>query len=88
LLEDENIFIKDASSKFADGHVYWRLAVRTPRENQQLCNQLAIGRADESISGSIKAGANFEADRFAPVPQSQLRLAACNDVSDCHDRVL
>jgi histidinol-phosphate/aromatic aminotransferase/cobyric acid decarboxylase-like protein/choline kinase len=40
LLEDENIFVKDASSKFADGHVYWRLAVRTPRDNQQLCDRL------------------------------------------------
>lgn len=40
LLEDENIFVKDASSKFADGHVYWRLAVRTPRDNQELCDRL------------------------------------------------
>lgn len=40
LLEDENIFVKDASSKFADGHVYWRLAIRTPRDNQQLCDRL------------------------------------------------
>lgn len=38
LLEYDNIYVKDVSSKFDDGQPYWRLAVRTPRDNERLCN--------------------------------------------------
>jgi histidinol-phosphate/aromatic aminotransferase/cobyric acid decarboxylase-like protein/choline kinase len=49
LLEDDDIYVKDVSSKFADGYVYWRLAVRTPKDNRQLCdrlNRLSVVLAD------------------------------------------
>lgn len=40
LLQHDNIYVKDASSKFDDGKVYWRLAVRTNEENARLCELL------------------------------------------------
>jgi len=40
LLDSDNIYVKDASSKFDDGRVYWRLAVRTPKDNERLCERL------------------------------------------------
>jgi histidinol-phosphate/aromatic aminotransferase/cobyric acid decarboxylase-like protein/choline kinase len=40
LLEQENLYVKDVSSKFGDGRVYWRLAVRTPGDNDRLCTAL------------------------------------------------
>ncbi len=40
LLQAENIYVKDASAKFGDGRAYWRLAVRTPKENEWLCERL------------------------------------------------
>lgn len=36
LLEQDNVYVKDVSSKFDDGQVYWRLAVRTPGDNERL----------------------------------------------------
>lgn len=46
LLERDNIYVKNVSSKFDDGRVYWRLAVRTPADNERLCDQLrAVGRS-------------------------------------------
>jgi histidinol-phosphate/aromatic aminotransferase/cobyric acid decarboxylase-like protein/CTP:molybdopterin cytidylyltransferase MocA len=40
LLEQDNLYIKDVSTKFDDGRVYWRLAVRTPGSNSRLCAAL------------------------------------------------
>lgn len=40
LLQSENMYVKDASGKFNDGRAYWRLAVRTPKENEWLCERL------------------------------------------------
>ncbi|MGH9970882.1 MAG: aminotransferase class I/II-fold pyridoxal phosphate-dependent enzyme, partial [Pyrinomonadaceae bacterium] len=40
LLVKDNFLIKDVSSKFYDGRVYWRLAVRTPGDNDRLCEAL------------------------------------------------
>jgi len=40
LLEQENLYVKDVSSKFGDGRAYWRLAVRTPGDNDRLCTAL------------------------------------------------
>lgn len=40
LLVNDNIFVKDASSKFADGNTYWRVAVRTHGENGHFCAAL------------------------------------------------
>jgi histidinol-phosphate/aromatic aminotransferase/cobyric acid decarboxylase-like protein len=40
LLERDNIYVKNVSSKFDDGRVYWRLAVRTPMDNERLCDRL------------------------------------------------
>lgn len=46
LLERDNIYVKNVSSKFDDGRAYWRLAVRTPADNERLCDQLrAVGRS-------------------------------------------
>jgi histidinol-phosphate/aromatic aminotransferase/cobyric acid decarboxylase-like protein len=42
LLVQDNFFVKDASSKFQDGRVYWRLAVRTPEDNERLCEALRL----------------------------------------------
>jgi histidinol-phosphate/aromatic aminotransferase/cobyric acid decarboxylase-like protein len=36
LLEDHAIYVKDISSRFPDGHGYWRVAVRLPEENRRL----------------------------------------------------
>lgn len=36
LIEEHNIYVKDVSSKFRDGHPYLRLAVRTLEENRTL----------------------------------------------------
>ena len=40
LLQEENLYIKDVSSKLDDGRVHWRVAVRTPGANEQLCAAL------------------------------------------------
>ncbi len=40
LLQQDNIYVKDASSKFDDDKVYWRVAVRTNEENVYLCDLL------------------------------------------------
>lgn len=40
LLQYDNIYVKDASSKLDDGKVYWRVAVRTNEENSRLCELL------------------------------------------------
>jgi histidinol-phosphate/aromatic aminotransferase/cobyric acid decarboxylase-like protein/choline kinase len=40
LLEQENLYVKDVSSKFGNGRAYWRLAVRTPGDNDRLCTAL------------------------------------------------
>jgi histidinol-phosphate/aromatic aminotransferase/cobyric acid decarboxylase-like protein len=40
LLERDNIYVKNVSSKFDDGRVYWRLAVRNPMDNERLCDRL------------------------------------------------
>jgi histidinol-phosphate/aromatic aminotransferase/cobyric acid decarboxylase-like protein len=42
LLASDNLYVKDVSSKFADGRVYWRLAVRTREENHRLCAALRL----------------------------------------------
>ena len=42
LLEQDNLYIKDVSSKFGDGRVYWRVAVRTPGANDRLCAALSL----------------------------------------------
>jgi len=36
LLSDHAIYVKDVSSRFPDGHGYWRIAVRLPEENHRL----------------------------------------------------
>src|SRR5262249_17935396 len=41
LLEERSIFVKDVSSKFADGKSRLRLAVRLSAENRILCQELA-----------------------------------------------
>jgi histidinol-phosphate/aromatic aminotransferase/cobyric acid decarboxylase-like protein/choline kinase len=40
LLQHDNIYVKDTSSKIDDGKVYWRVAVRTNKENAHLCDLL------------------------------------------------
>jgi histidinol-phosphate/aromatic aminotransferase/cobyric acid decarboxylase-like protein len=40
LLEKDGLYVKDVSSKFNDGRVYWRLAVRTPGDNNRFCAAL------------------------------------------------
>lgn len=40
LLEKDSLYVKDVSSKFSDGRVHWRLAVRTPGDNNRLCAAL------------------------------------------------
>jgi histidinol-phosphate/aromatic aminotransferase/cobyric acid decarboxylase-like protein/choline kinase len=46
MLIDHGIYVKNISSKFADGGTYWRVAVRTPDDNSQFCD--ALSRATES----------------------------------------
>jgi histidinol-phosphate/aromatic aminotransferase/cobyric acid decarboxylase-like protein len=41
LLADHAIYVKDVSSRFPDGHGYWRVAVRLPEENRRLLTLLA-----------------------------------------------
>jgi histidinol-phosphate/aromatic aminotransferase/cobyric acid decarboxylase-like protein len=41
LLADQAIHVKDVSTRFPDGHGYWRVAVRLPEENQRLIEHLA-----------------------------------------------
>jgi histidinol-phosphate/aromatic aminotransferase/cobyric acid decarboxylase-like protein/choline kinase len=48
LLQQDNLYIKDVSSKFEDGRVYWRVAVRTPGANDQLCAALRSRYASAS----------------------------------------
>jgi histidinol-phosphate/aromatic aminotransferase/cobyric acid decarboxylase-like protein/choline kinase len=40
LLEQDNLYIKDVSTRFDGGQAYWRLAVRTPESNNRLCAAL------------------------------------------------
>jgi histidinol-phosphate/aromatic aminotransferase/cobyric acid decarboxylase-like protein/choline kinase len=42
MLVDHGIYVKSISSKFADGGTYWRVAVRTPDDNGQLCDALSL----------------------------------------------
>jgi histidinol-phosphate/aromatic aminotransferase/cobyric acid decarboxylase-like protein len=41
LLTERAVYVKDISARFDDGRAWWRLAVRLPEENVQLCE--AIG---------------------------------------------
>jgi histidinol-phosphate/aromatic aminotransferase/cobyric acid decarboxylase-like protein/choline kinase len=40
LLAEHSIYVKDVSSRFPDGHGYWRVAVRLPEENRRLVTLL------------------------------------------------
>ena len=41
LLQTRRLHVKDASSRFEDGYGYFRLAVRRPEDNDELCRALA-----------------------------------------------
>ena len=41
LLTERAVYVKDISARFGDGRAWWRLAVRLPEENVQVCE--AIG---------------------------------------------
>jgi len=60
LLIDHGIYVKSISSKFADGGTYWRVAVRTPEDNSQLCDALSrateTALANRTLVGSLAAG--------------------------------
>lgn len=43
LLREDSIFVKDVSDRFGGSSVWFRFAVRLPRENERLCE--ALGRA-------------------------------------------
>ncbi len=43
LLSNHAIYVKDVSARIADGRAWWRLAVRLPEENAQLCAALGDG---------------------------------------------
>jgi histidinol-phosphate/aromatic aminotransferase/cobyric acid decarboxylase-like protein/choline kinase len=40
LLADHAVYVKDVSTRFPDGHGYWRVAVRLPEENHRLVTLL------------------------------------------------
>jgi histidinol-phosphate/aromatic aminotransferase/cobyric acid decarboxylase-like protein/choline kinase len=42
LLAEHSIYVKDVSSRFPDGHGYWRVAVRLPEENLRLVGLLEL----------------------------------------------
>jgi histidinol-phosphate/aromatic aminotransferase/cobyric acid decarboxylase-like protein len=44
LLREDAIYVKEISSRFAEGGGWLRLAVRLPEENQRLCSLLASQR--------------------------------------------
>jgi histidinol-phosphate/aromatic aminotransferase/cobyric acid decarboxylase-like protein/choline kinase len=44
LLTRDEIYVKNVSSKFRDGRVYWRLAVRSQADNRELCS--AVSRSE------------------------------------------
>ena len=48
LLEDDAIYVKDISSRFPDGHGYWRVAVRLPEENRRLLGLLERASVSEA----------------------------------------
>jgi histidinol-phosphate/aromatic aminotransferase/cobyric acid decarboxylase-like protein/choline kinase len=50
LLEHKRVYLKDVSHKFQDNHVYWRIAVRLPGENEELCGLLE-GMANRLVTG-------------------------------------
>ena len=44
LLTERAMYVKDISARFHDGRAWWRLAVRSPEENVQLCDAIrALG---------------------------------------------
>jgi histidinol-phosphate/aromatic aminotransferase/cobyric acid decarboxylase-like protein/choline kinase len=68
LLERDNIYVKNVSSKFDDGRVYWRLAVRTPMDNERLCERLrwrSTGLISEKIRREIESSSQPLAPRVA-----------------------
>jgi histidinol-phosphate/aromatic aminotransferase/cobyric acid decarboxylase-like protein len=68
LLERDNIYVKNVSSKFGDGRVYWRLAVRTPMDNERLCERLrwrSTGLISEKIRREIESSSQPLAPRVA-----------------------